>query len=122
MKKNNQTRAEIVFDEINEVENMLSEQPKESTHITWWKGLNEEEQTAICEKYYYVGMPLTALKNTSIEAMYHYENAAQPVISEVMKIHNLTMLAAMEFGYRECEKGNNLDMAFINFNKALQNK
>ena len=32
------------------------------------------------------------------------------------------MLAAMEFGYRECEKGNNLDMAFINFNKALKNK
>ena len=105
-----------------EVNAALTTQPKESTHITWWKGLNEEEQTAICEKYYYVGMPLTALKNTSIEAMYHYENAAQPVISEVMKTHNLTMLAAMEFGYRECEKGNNLDMAFINFNKALQNK
>jgi len=44
------------------------------------------------------------------------------VTGELISTHNSAMLAAMEFGYRECEKGNNLDMAFINFNKALQNK
>ena len=73
MKKNNQTRAEIVFDEINEVENMLSEQPKESTHITWWKGLNEEEQTKLCQKHFQ-GIPVESLMERSIKVMYHYEN------------------------------------------------
>lgn len=73
MKKNNQTRAEIVFDEINEVENMLSEQPKESTHITWWKGLNEEEQTKLCQKHFQ-GIPVESLMERSIKVMFHYEN------------------------------------------------
>jgi len=40
----------------------------------------------------------------------------------LLNSHKSAMLTAMEFGYKECEKGNNLDMAFINFNKALQNK
>jgi len=44
------------------------------------------------------------------------------VTGEIISTHNSAMLAAMEFGYIECEKGNNLDMAFINFNKALNNK
>lgn len=73
MKKNNQTRAEIVFDEINEVENMLSEQPKESTHITWWKGLNEEEKHQLCCKHFQ-GIPVDSLMERSIKVMYHYEN------------------------------------------------
>jgi hypothetical protein len=30
------------------------------------------------------------------------------------------MRIALEFGYKQCEKGNNLDMAFINFNKLIQ--
>jgi len=94
---------------------------KNTDYKTWWKGLNEEEQTKLCQKHFQ-GIPVESLMDKSILAMYHFENAGQPVISEVMKTHNLTMLAAMEFGYRECEKGNNLDMAFINFNKALQNK
>lgn len=39
--------------------------------------------------------------------------------ARLVNSHNSAMLTAMEFGYKECEKGNNLDMAFINFNKAL---
>lgn len=50
------------------------------------------------------------------------ESIKSTVTSEIISTHNSGMLAAMEFGYRECEKGNNLDMAFINFNKALKNK
>ena len=221
-------------------------QLKESTHITWWKGLNEEEKYKLCCKHFQ-GIPVDSLMERSIKVMYHYENPQLPdylvwwnglkgsqqnamidkypelfgtkntenkmekymyaaeqkervmkifidkykdsqmydgmipansslidfigdfdiiaslvmegklerrncegsayqlskeerekvfsaenplttetttntVTGEVMKTHNLTMLAAMEFGYRECEKGNNLDMAFINFNKALNNK
>lgn len=154
---------------------------KNTDYKTWWKGLNEEEQTKLCQKHFQ-GIPVESLMERSIKVMFHYENPSttekelstialewwnglnevakwdaayrhsnitniffhqklekidieilykaehtQPpttntVTGEVMKTHNLTMLAAMEFGYRECEKGNNLDMAFINFNKALQNK
>lgn len=97
---------------------------KNTDYKTWWEGLNEEEQTKLCQKHFQ-GIPVESLMERSIKVMYHYENpetTTNTVTGEVMKTHNLTMLAAMEFGYRECEKGNNLDMAFINFNKALNNK
>jgi hypothetical protein len=32
--------------------------------------------------------------------------------------HNACLLA-LEFGYKQCEKGNNLEMAFINYNKII---
>ena len=48
-------------------------QPKESTHITWWKGLNEEEQTKLCQKHFQ-GIPVESLMERSIKVMYHYEN------------------------------------------------
>ena|SRR3990167_2404411 len=38
---------------------------------------------------------------------------------------DIAMRIALEFGYKECEKGNNLEMAFINYEKAIakhQNK
>jgi hypothetical protein len=31
----------------------------------------------------------------------------------------LAMRLAMEFGYKQCEKGNNIEMAFINLDKLL---
>ena len=40
-------------------------QPKESTHITWWKGLNEEEQTKLCQKHFQ-GIPVESLMERSI--------------------------------------------------------
>lgn len=48
-------------------------QPKESTHITWWKGLNEEEQTKLCQKHFQ-GIPVESLMERSIKVMFHYEN------------------------------------------------
>ena len=50
---------------------------KESTHITWWKGLNEEEQTKLCQKHFQ-GIPVESLMERSIKVMYHYENPQLP--------------------------------------------
>ena len=36
-----------------------------------------------------------------------------------MKNQNESLRVAMEFGFLQCEKGNNLTMAFINFDKLL---
>ena len=98
----------------------------------WFRNLNGHQWITLCNKYgIKVGISLTderieELYSNEINQMYLAEHP-QPLSTntgtgELMKTHNLTMLAAMEFGYRECEKGNNLDMAFINFNKALNNK
>ncbi len=57
------------FYEIKETEQPL----KESTHITWWKGLNEEEQTKLCQKHFQ-GIPVESLMERSIKVMFHYEN------------------------------------------------
>ena len=40
---------------------------------TWWKGLNEEEQTKLCQKHFQ-GIPVDSLMERSIKVMYHYEN------------------------------------------------
>ena len=56
-----------------EVNAALTTQPKEPTHITWWKGLNEEEQTKLCQKHFQ-GIPVESLMERSIKVMYHYEN------------------------------------------------
>lgn len=56
-----------------EVNAALTTQPKESTHITWWKGLNEEEQTKLCQKHFQ-GIPVESLMERSIKVMFHYEN------------------------------------------------
>ena len=40
---------------------------------TWWKGLNEEEQTKLCQKHFQ-GIPVESLMERSIKVMYHYEN------------------------------------------------
>lgn len=56
-----------------EVNAALTTQPKEPTHITWWKGLNEEEQTKLCQKHFQ-GIPVESLMERSIKVMFHYEN------------------------------------------------
>ena len=40
---------------------------------TWWKGLNEEEQTKLCQKHFQ-GIPVDSLMERSIKVMFHYEN------------------------------------------------
>lgn len=32
------------------------------------------------------------------------------------------ILLALEFGYKQCEKGENLDAAFLNYNKVINPK
>lgn len=59
--------------EFNDESNLTYVQPKESTHITWWKGLNEEEQTKLCQKHFQ-GIPVESLMERSIKVMFHYEN------------------------------------------------
>ena len=112
------------YDVIQVIDLELQDFDDTPDHKTWWKGLNEEEQTKLCQKHFQ-GIPVESLMERSIKVMYHYENpetTTNTVTGEIIKAHNSNMLLAMEFGYRECEKGNNLDMAFINFNKALNNK
>jgi hypothetical protein len=33
--------------------------------------------------------------------------------------HKSAMLVAMEFGYKQCEKGENIQAAFLNYNKII---
>lgn len=68
-----------------EVNAALTTPPKESTHITWWKGLSEEEQTKLCQKHFQ-GIPVESLMERSIKVMYHYENP------ETLKEATLKML------------------------------
>ena len=46
---------------------------KNTDYKTWWKGLNEEEQTKLCQKHFQ-GIPVESLMERSIKVMYHYEN------------------------------------------------
>jgi len=51
----------------------FSEYPIMPDYKTWWKGLNEEEQTKLCQKHFQ-GIPVESLMERSIKVMYHYEN------------------------------------------------
>lgn len=63
----------LTTDEILYMYEIEHPQPKESTHITWWKGLNEEEKYKLCCKHFQ-GIPVESLMERSIKVMYHYEN------------------------------------------------
>lgn len=55
--------------------------------------------------------------------MNDYPLAANTEISKLKKeIERLKIQIplAVEFGYKECEKGNNIQMAFINYNKLTK--
>ena len=51
----------------------FSEYPIMPDSQTWWKGLNEEEQTKLCQKHFQ-GIPVESLMERSIKVMFHYEN------------------------------------------------
>lgn len=43
----------------------------------------------------------------------------QNQIESIKRNHEAACVLAMEWGYKQCEKGNNLDTAFINYNKLM---
>jgi len=57
-----------------------------------------------------------------------YENQRLLSLNEELKKENERLkkdqyqngLLCVEFGYKQCEKGNNIDMAFLNFNKLIR--
>ena len=72
---------------------------------------------------------VTALENTAHTKEHGRFNTNSPMKPEIQRLKaenemlkngkNEAMRIAMEYGYKQCEKGNNLDMAFINFNKLI---
>lgn len=61
------------YDVIQVIDLELQDFDDTPDHKTWWKGLNEEEQTKLCQKHFQ-GIPVESLMERSIKVMYHYEN------------------------------------------------
>lgn len=43
----------------------------------------------------------------------------QNQIESIKRNHEAACILAMEWGYKQCEKGHNIDLAFINYNKLM---
>lgn len=62
---------------------------------------------------------------TNISKAHAYDIVAKQrdeLVKEVEQLKrnmNNNCLLALEFGYKQCEKGNNIEMAFINYNKII---
>lgn len=50
------------------------------------------------------------------------ESVATETADKQLSYTETDMLLALEFGYKQCEKGNNLEMAFINYRKLNDKK
>ena len=61
------------YDVIQVIDLELQDFDDTPDHKTWWKGLNEEEQTKLCQKHFQ-GIPVESLMERSIKVMFHYEN------------------------------------------------
>jgi len=74
---------------------------------------------------------LDTLKKWTIDGkidQHHYEDMATELAGRLAKnLHNppvsdsLPLALAVEFGYKQCEKGNNIQMALIELGKVIGN-
>ena len=57
------------YDVIQVIDLELQDFDDTPDHKTWWKGLNEEEQTKLCQKHFQ-GIPVDSLMERSIKVMF----------------------------------------------------
>lgn len=88
--------------------------------LAWFANLPNEKRDKLLHPF----------NEDGIEELYLSENPQTETIKEEdvqvgseyeTAIRN-ACLVALEFGYVQCEKGNNLDMAIMNYNKIISNK
>lgn len=63
---------------------------------------------------------LIASSKEYVELLEKSIQAKDAEIKRLNEYNEYGLICAAEFGYKECEKGNNLEMAIINFKKVLR--
>lgn len=89
---------------------------------TSFKPLGELREVIIAEMDINVTNDLTN-ENTSLkETIAALEERNEVLVNEIECLkhnNNTACILAMEWGYKQCEKGNNIDAAFLNYNELI---